>query len=180
MEAPFETLEPRDVETKLVNVVIDTPRGSRNKFKYDEKLRCFKLSRILPAGLSFPYDFGSIPRTRGADGDALDVLVIIEEPTFPGCLLQVKLIGVIGARQIEKGKSIRNDRLVGVPQTPVNKPRITRLTQLGAELDEIEHFFVAYNEIQGRTLKPTGRLGADKAQALLNRAIGEYDRSKKS
>ena len=93
----FEKIPPRDSRTKLVHVIIDTPRGSRNKFKFDEKLGCFKLSRILPAGHVFPYDFGSIPGTRGEAGDALDVLIITDEPAFPGCLITTRLIGVIVA-----------------------------------------------------------------------------------
>ena len=83
------------------------PRGSRNKYKVDEELGVLKLSRILPAGHSFPFDFGSIPGTRAEDGDALDVMVLAEEPSFPGCLLQVRLIGVLTGRQTEKGKTIR-------------------------------------------------------------------------
>jgi inorganic pyrophosphatase len=79
MDSIFFRLKPRDSKTRLVNVIIDTPRGSRNKFKFDEKLGCFKLSRILPLGHYFPYDFGSVPGTRAADGDALDVLVIMDE-----------------------------------------------------------------------------------------------------
>jgi inorganic pyrophosphatase len=84
----FDRIPPRDGKTRLVNVVIDAPRGSPNKFKFDEELGCFKLRRILPAGQSFPYDFGSIPGTKGQDGDALDVLVVMDEPAFPGCLLR--------------------------------------------------------------------------------------------
>jgi len=73
-------LEARDPESRLVRVIIDTPRGSRNKYKFDEELGLFKLSRVLPAGMSFPFDFGSIPNTRAEDGDALDVLVLNEVP----------------------------------------------------------------------------------------------------
>src|SRR5689334_25214782 len=106
MTSLFDTVPPRDPKTRLVNVIIDTPRGSRNKFKFDEKLGCFKLARILPAGFAFPYDFGSIPQTRAEDGDALDVMVLGEEPSFAGCLITVRLIGVISGRQTEKGKTI--------------------------------------------------------------------------
>jgi len=66
----------------LVNIIIDTPKGSRNKFKYDAEAKCFRLSRILPAGASFPHDFGCIPQTLAEDGDALDVLVLSEAPSF--------------------------------------------------------------------------------------------------
>jgi inorganic pyrophosphatase len=141
MTSPFLNIPPREPRTRLVNVIIDTPRGSRNKFKFDEKLGCFKLSRILPAGHVFPHDFGSIPGTRGEDGDALDVLVLMDEPAFPGCLITARLIGVIVACQTEQGRTISNDRLIGVPQTLVNKPIIRELSDLGtAQLDLIEHF----------------------------------------
>src|SRR5436190_23071792 len=73
-----------DPQSGLVNVIIDTPKGSRNKFKYDEELGLFRLSKVLPLGSSFPYDFGFIPGTRGEDGDALDVLVLLDEAAMPG------------------------------------------------------------------------------------------------
>jgi inorganic pyrophosphatase len=165
-------LEPRDPETGLVRVVIDTPRGSRNKIKYDDELCCFKLSRILPAGHVFPYDFGSVPGTRAADGDALDVLVLLDAPTFPGCLVTVKLIGGLAAQQTEGRKKLRNDRLVGSPETPTNRAAFQNLEQLGDIcLDELEHFFVAYNAAQGRKFEPKGRLGPAEAEKCLNAAI---------
>src|SRR5581483_5557693 len=143
---------------RLIDVVIDTPRGSRNKFKFDESSGAFRLSRVLPQGMHFPYDFGWIPRTRAADGDALDVLVLTDAPTFPGCLVSVRLIGVICAAQREKRKMIRNDRLIAVPETPVNPPIASALKDLGTrELGEIEHFFLAYNRAQGRQFVLRGR-----------------------
>jgi inorganic pyrophosphatase len=88
------------------------------------------------------------------------------------------LIGLIAAKQTEKGKTIRNDRLLAVPQTSVNKPRIRRLTELGAaQLGDIEHFFIAYNEVEGRRFKPFGRLGPAKAEELLDQAIAQYAQS---
>ena len=169
------SIPPRDTSSGLVNVIIDTPRGSRNKFKFDEKLGCFKLGRILPAGFAFPYDFGSIPQTRAEDGDAIDVLVLGEAPSFPGCLITVRLIGVISARQTEKGKTIENDRLIGLPQTPANKPRIRDLKRMDPDVvGQIEHFFVAYNEAQSRRFEPTRRSGPAKAMQLVEAAIRKY------
>ena len=85
-----------------VQVVIDTPRGSRNKLKWDKELGVLKLSHVLTAGAVFPFDFGFVPGTHGADGDALDVLVLSDEPLFPLCLDQARLIGVIEAEQTQE------------------------------------------------------------------------------
>jgi inorganic pyrophosphatase len=161
----------------LVHVVIDTPQGSRNKYKYEEALRCFKLSRVLPAGMSFPHDFGAIPCTAADDGDPLDVMVLVETPSFAGCLLKVRLIGVIEAKQVEKRHSIRNDRLIGVAVTPVNKPVIARLDDVPeVALLELEQFFVNYNRIQGREFKLTGRGGPRAAERLLKAGEQAYRR----
>jgi inorganic pyrophosphatase len=86
-----------DAET--LNAIIDTPSGSRNKFKYDEKKRLFKLTGVLPAGASFPYDFGFLPATKGEDVDPVDVLILMDEPTFTGCLVPTRIMGVIAAEQ---------------------------------------------------------------------------------
>ena len=104
-----------------------------------------------------------------------NVLVVMDDPTFPGCVLDVKLIGVIAARQTEKGRSIRNDRLLAVPQTSVNKPRMRELRELGTvQLDQIEKFFASYNAAQGRRFEIIGRFGATKAEKLVERAISDY------
>lgn len=168
-------IETRDRRSKRVNVVIDTPKGSQNKFKFDEKLGLFRLSRILPAGMRFPFDFGSVPRTRAEDGDALDVLVLMDAPTFPGCLVTVRLLGVLRAKQTEKRKTIRNDRLIAMAETPVNRPDIDSIDELGDDqLEEIEDFFVAYNHAHGREFKPTGRLGPADAEKQLTKAMRAF------
>jgi inorganic pyrophosphatase len=171
----FVDLPPRDAKTGLVNVVVDTPRGSRNKYKIDEELGVLKLSRILPAGHSFPFDFGSIPGTRAEDGDALDVMVLVEEPSFPGCLLQVRLIGVLTGRQTEKRKTIRNDRLLAVPETEVNKPAVRTIDDVDpARLVQIQHFFFSYNLAQGRRFKPGRPQGPQAAERRLRAAIASF------
>ena len=165
-------LPPRDPKTGLVRVVVDTPRGSRNKYKFDTELAVFKLSRVLPAGMSFPFDFGSIPGTCAEDGDALDVLVLTEAPLFAGCLVLVHLVGVIRATQREGRATIRNDRLIGAIETPVNKPVIRDIRDLPKQvLHDIEHFFRSYNEAQGRQFSISGRAGARAAEGLLRRAM---------
>src|SRR4029434_10227293 len=93
----LENLSAREPDSGLVRFVVDTPKGSRNKYKYDETLGLYRLSKVLPLGSAFPYDFGSIPSTRAEDGDPMDVLLLGEEALFPGCLVTVRLVGVIQA-----------------------------------------------------------------------------------
>jgi inorganic pyrophosphatase len=169
---PPQRISPREQGSGRVNVIIDTPAGSRNKYKYDEQLAVFRVSRILPQGAVFPHDFGSIPGTLAPDGDALDVLVLQLAPSFPGCLVTVKLIGVLHAEQREGGKLIRNDRLIGAVDTAVNPARLSELRELDREqLRAIEHFFSSYNAFQGRAFSIRSRGGASDAMRTLERAI---------
>jgi len=171
----FDKLPPQPDGEGHVNVVVDTPAGSANKYKLDPELGLFRVSRVMPRGLTFPHDFGSIPGTRAADGDALDVLLVGLPPTFPGCLVTARLIGILHARQVEKGKSIRNDRLIAVGETPVNPSPIRSLGDLEpAQLADIERFFKTYNEAHGREFKITGRGDRRAAAAALERAIKQY------
>jgi inorganic pyrophosphatase len=111
---PLSKLPPIDRESGDLNVIIDTLKGSQNKFSWDKQLQLFELSGVLPAGAVSPYDFGFIPNTRGEDGDELDVLVLMDEPAFTGCLVRSRMLGVIEAEQTEKGKTNHNDRLIAV------------------------------------------------------------------
>jgi inorganic pyrophosphatase len=100
-----------------MDIVIETPKGSRIKYKFDENQKLFRLMKILPEGLVFPFDFGFIPGTRGEDGDPIDVLVISEFQGFPGCLMDCRIIGCIRAEQSSNGKKqIRNDRFLAIPE----------------------------------------------------------------
>src|SRR5205085_2517058 len=162
-------------EKDVVHVIIDTPKGSRNKFKYDAALGLFKLSGVLPAGAVFPFDFGFVPSTVGGDGDALDVLVLMDEPAFVGCLVEVRLVGVIEAEQTEDKERTRNDRLIGVADQAKDHKGIRRLSQLNDHLvAEIEHFFVSYNEMKGKVFKPLGWHGPKRAQALVKDGVREF------
>jgi inorganic pyrophosphatase len=171
MMTPVNGLPALDPDSGRLNVVVDTPRGSRNKYKVDEEHGQWRLSKVLPAGMSFPYDFGFIPSTRGEDGDPVDVLLLMDEPAFPGCIVPARLIGVLEAEQTEDGKTVRNDRLVAVVETPYNPAEYSSLDEVSRQrLDEIEHFFVSYNQMEGRQFNPLARRGADRAHELLKEA----------
>ncbi len=167
-ELPLE----RDPEQGTLVAVIETPKGRRNKFKYDETLRLFTLGSVLPAGAVFPFDFGFFPTTKGGDGDALDVLVLMDEPAFPGCVVEVRLLGVIEAEQTEQeGKTERNDRLIAAASESHAYKDVRTLDDLPKQtVDEIEHFFVSYNTARGKQFKPLGRFGPERARQLVDEA----------
>lgn len=172
-----DLLPAREPGSRRIHVLIDTPAGSRNKYKYDRALGVFRVSRVLPAGMAFPYDFGSIPQTRAPDGDPLDVLVLGLAPSFPGCLVSARLVGVLQAEQVEAGRTVRNDRLIAVAATPVNRPRLRALKALDPDtLRDIEHFFESYNRRQGRRFRIAGRGNPQAAEAALTRAMRAFQR----
>lgn len=169
------TLGPFDKETGYVNAIIETPKGSRNKFKFDERLGLFRLGGALPIGSVFPFDFGYVPSTQGDDGDPLDVLILMDEPAFTGCLVASKLIGVIEANQTENGVTTRNDRLVAVSADSRNHSHIRFLGDLNTNLvHEIEQFFVSYNQTKGKRFELLGRFGPDRATQLINNAHKKF------
>ena len=164
-------LEPFDKESGYVNAIIDTPKGSRNKFEFDEKIGMFKLGGALPVGAVFPFDFGYIPSTRAEDGDALDILILMDEPAFVGCLVPAKLIGVIEAEQTEDGQTARNDRLIAVAADSRNHSDVRFLGDLNKNLiHEIERFFISYNETKGKNFTVLGRSGPESARALIKKS----------
>src|SRR5213593_3807647 len=103
-----------DSKKAICKAIIETPKGCRNKFDYDRDSGLFMLGGLLPEGMMFPFDFGFIPSTLGEDGDPLDVLVLMDAPAHVGCLIEVRIIGVINAEQTEDGKTEGNSRLLGV------------------------------------------------------------------
>ena len=169
---PAATLPAFDPKTGALNAIVETPKGRRNKFKFDEERGLFVLGKVLPAGAVFPFDFGFVPSTKGGDGDPLDVLVLMDEPAFPGCLVPARLIGVIEAEQTEEGTTVRNDRLLAVAEESSAHRDVRSIGQLSASLlDEIEHFFASYQAMEGHEFRPTGRFGPDRARALVEEAV---------
>ena len=167
-------LKPFDRKSGNLNVVIDTPKGSRNKYAFDFKIDAYKLKTVLPHGTVFPFDFGSIPGTVAEDGDPLDVLVLMDEPVFIGCLIEARLLGVIEAQQTEAGKTERNDRLIAVAAESHTNGALKSLKELDSKLiGEIEHFFVSYNEGRGKKFKPKGRKAPVTAKRLIRKQTKE-------
>ena len=166
----FNKLKPFDRKSGNINVVIDTPKGCRNKYAFDFGIKNYKMKSVLPSGAVFPLDFGSVPGTTADDGDPLDVLLLMDEPAFTGCLVQGRLLGVIEAEQTSKGKTERNDRLIAVAAESHTHSSLKSLKTLDAALiKEIEHFFVSYNEMRGKKFEPLARKGPNAAMRLVKK-----------
>ena len=159
------------VGDKLLQVIIETPKGCRNKYSFDDVQKIFVLKAALPAGMVFPYDFGFLPRTLADDGDPIDVLVLMDEPAFVGCALMARLIGVIEGEQTANKQTTRNDRLVAVAETAhmwANTKSIKDLPKKA--LKEVEEFFVNYHELQGKKYKLLAVKGKKAALTLIEKA----------
>ena len=162
-------LSPRDeADRRLFRVVVETPKGSRNKYAFDPDNRVFELKKVLPAGMAFPYDFGFLPSTKGGDGDPLDVLVLMDEPAFPGCVLKCRVIGVIEGEQGNKKKKERNDRLVAIEQQNHSWADIKQIRDLGDEFcRELEEFFINYHDLSDEKFRVIAVKGPKAARKLI-------------
>jgi inorganic pyrophosphatase len=155
----------------LTVVIIETPKGSRNKYAFDPEERVFALKTVLPAGMAFPYDFGFVPSTRGGDGDPLDVLVLMDEPAFAGCKLNCRLIGVIEGEQGDKKEKERNDRIVAVENENHSYAHVRRIDDLGKQFErELEEFFVNYHRLSGKQFRILGVKGPAAARRCVKQA----------
>src|ERR1700693_4437842 len=131
----LDTKEKDQNDNSLIQVVIETPKGSRNKYDFDSEEKVFRLKKVLPAGMTFPYDFGFVPRTLADDGDPVDVLVLMVEPAFPGCVLKCRLVGIIEGEQgkdKDKDKE-RNDRIVAGEKENHSFADIKHIDDLGKQ-----------------------------------------------
>jgi inorganic pyrophosphatase len=164
-------LAPLDGAQK-VQVIIETPKGSRNKYAFDPEQKVFALKKVLPAGMAFPHDFGFVPSTRAEDGDPTDVLVLMDEPAFPGCLLKCRIIGIIEGQQGKKKKGERNDRVIAIEEANHSYAHVRHVKELGKKfLRELEEFFVNYHELDGEKYRVLDVKGPGEAHRRIQDGI---------
>ena len=165
----------RTASDRPISVVIETPKGSHNKLKWDPG-NAFRLSHVLPIGMTFPFDFGFVPDTLAGDGDPLDVLVLMDSPCPTGCLVDVRLIGILEVEQRERnGDVARNDRLIGVADKSTTQATTRELRDLApAVVNEIEAFFAQYDRLEGKEFRVTHRRGARAALAVAAAAVSNH------
>jgi inorganic pyrophosphatase len=167
-------------ETGDINVVVETPSGSPNKYKYDTASSALRLKAVLGEGLVFPHDFGFVPSTLGEDGDPLDVLLFADNALPPCSLATARLIGVLEVRQREGKKAWqRNDRFLAVATHAPSHQAMHELADLRPGLlDEIESFFTHYAGLEGKELQVLARKGSRDGRRLLKAGIKAYGRKR--
>jgi inorganic pyrophosphatase len=164
------------VPTKTIPVVVETPQGARSKVEYDYQIGCLKLTKVLPAGFTFPLNFGSIPGTLADDGDPLDILLFMTDPVPSGTLVEARPIGVMEAEQKEEdGKKERNDRLFGVAVHSTEHRHVGSVSDVEKQTrKELERFFQDYNEEEGKEFRCLGWFGPKRAWRLIDRGRRKF------
>jgi inorganic pyrophosphatase len=156
---------------EILNAVVEIPKGSRNKYEYDKDKEAFALDRVLYSPFHYPAEYGIIPQTLWDDGDPMDILILMDEATFPGCIIETRPIGVM--RMIDGGES--DDKILGVP---VNDPRLKDVKDIQdvpqAFLDEIVHFFQDYKKLEGKVTEVLGWENSQKAMEAVKHSMELY------
>ncbi len=168
---PWRDLEPGPHPPDEVTAIIEIPRGSRNKYELDKDTGMFKLDRVLYSAVHYPGDYGFIPRTLHEDNDPLDIIVRIDEPTFPGCQIACRPIGVL--KMLDRGEP--DDKILAVPsQDPLGVEYYDIADVPRHYLAEIEHFFQIYKDLEGKRVQIVGWEKSEVAMQVIMESIDRY------
>ncbi len=160
-----------EVENRVVDALIEIPAGSQNKYEYDEKSGRFYLDRVLYSPMHYPTEYGYIENTLALDGDPLDILVLTTLPTFPGCVIRSRVIGVL-IMSDDKGE---DEKLLAVPVDDPRWDTVKTLDDVAPHvLKEIEHFFQVYKDLENKETMIKGWVGVQKANQLLDESIARF------
>jgi inorganic pyrophosphatase len=171
---PWHDIPTGSEPPHVVTAVIEIPKHERNKYELDKELGVFRLDRVLHSSVHYPGDYGFVPRTLSGDGDPIDVLVLMTEPTFTGCLIEVRPIGVFNL--LDRGEE--DEKLIAVPTADPYYRRAMDLADLPEHaLREIEHFFLVYKDLEGTRTESRGFADADGARRAITEAIARYGKS---
>ncbi len=160
-----------------INVIVEIPSGSRNKYEYDKALDIFTLDRALHSAIFYPGDYGFVPRTLALDGDPLDVLILVSEATFSGCLVNARPIGLL--KMVDGGKE--DDKVLAVPVGEPDFADIHNYTQIFThQLRKIQHFFETYKALEGKETR-TGPWGdAKEARRIISESMQRFEEAANS
>lgn len=166
--ACFQQIPPLAREPDVIHAVIEIPKGRRSKFEFDKDLQAFRLDRYLFSASHYPSDYGFVPQTLADDGDALDVLVMVNEPTFAGCVIETRIIGMYSMQD----RGMEDCKLLGVPDRDPLFDDVRRLENVPSHfLKEVQHFFSTYKQLEGVKVKSGRWHGLDEAISALYRAV---------
>lgn len=159
---------PAQPKPGLINVLIEIPAGSKNKYEYDKDLQAFALDRVLYSSVQYPYDYGFVPNTLADDGDPLDGMVIIDQPTFPGCIIAARPIGML--EMIDGGD--RDEKILCVPDKDPRYAKVRSLQDLAPHrLDEIAEFFRTYKNLEKKVTEIHGWQDVNRVMALVEQCV---------
>jgi inorganic pyrophosphatase len=162
---------PAQPKPGLVNVLIEIPAGSKNKYEFDKDLQAFALDRVLFASVQYPFDYGFIPNTLADDGDPLDGMVIMDQPTFPGCVIAARPIGML--EMIDGGD--RDEKLLCVPDSDPRYANVNSIKDIAPHrLEEVAEFFRTYKNLEKKVTEILGWKDADQVNALVQECIAAY------
>jgi inorganic pyrophosphatase len=157
----------------IVDAFIEIPTGSQNKYEYDKEAKVFRLDRVLYSPMHYPTEYGYIENTLAEDGDPLDVLVLTTFPTFPGCVIETRVVGVLKMSD-DKGQ---DEKLLGVPTSDPRFKHVQSLDDVAPHvLDEIAHFFAVYKDLEGKQTKIEGWHGVEEAKRILDEARARFSK----
>jgi len=166
----WHDIDPGSAEE--MNVIVEIPRGSNNKYEIDKESGLIKLDRVLHSAQTYPFDYGFVPQTLWDDGDALDVLILTTNPLFPGLLIPVRPVALM--QMTDAGED--DAKVIAVPKDDPRWSQVQDLADINKHtLKEIEHFFVTYKKLQNKEVTVGGFVGATEAGAAFDRARGLYN-----
>jgi inorganic pyrophosphatase len=167
----WHNLSPGPNVPEVVYAVVEVPKGSRNKYEYSKSAGVIKLDRVLYSPLHYPGDYGFVPQSYYGDGDPMDILVMMNEATFPGCVIEARPIGML--RLLDRGE--HDDKILAVPATDPQFDEIHTLGNMAKHfLREVEHFFVVYKQLQGMQVVSEGWVDADSAREAVLESLRLY------
>src|SRR5580700_1933130 len=167
----YMMIPPGTGEAGVVNTIVEIPKGRRSKFEVDKVTGLIKLDRYLYSSSVYPGDYGFIPQTLAEDGDPLDILVMVNEPTFSGCLIEARVVGLF--KMIDKG--VNDYKVLGVPNADPLFVHLKKLEDVPPHfLREVEHFFGTYKQLEGVVTSSLGWIGAEEATAEVRKSVERF------
>ncbi len=156
---------------EIVYAVTEVPKGNRNKYEYSKKVGVIKLDRVLYSPLHYPGDYGFIPQTYFEDDDPMDILVMMNEATFPGCVIEARALAML--KMIDNGQP--DYKVLAVPATDPNFEHMTAFEHLPKHfLNEVMHFFMTYKQLEGAQVENQGWVGTEETRETIQRSMALY------